>query len=109
MLMQQRRNGEQGVKTPSSSRVSVLLAAVLLLVELTLLLNSRVLVLLVLAHQVVHVRLSLRELHLVHTLAGVPMQKRLATEHRRELLAHALEHLLDASVVADEGARHLPH
>ena len=36
-----------------------------------------------------------RELHLVHALAGVPVEEGLAAEHGRELLAHALEHLLD--------------
>merc|ERR1711865_1128818 len=86
--------------SPLISRVSVLLTLALLLVELALLLDSRVLVLLVLAHQVVHVRLGLRELHLVHTLPGIPVEERLATEHGGELLAHALEHLLDAGVVA---------
>ena len=39
---------------------------------LTLLLHGGILVLLVLADQVVHVGLSLSELHLVHTLTGVP-------------------------------------
>ena len=39
------------------------------------------LVLLVLRHQIVHVRLGLRELHLVHALAGVPMEEGLAPEH----------------------------
>ena len=44
----------------------------LLLFELALLLGRGVLVLLVLAHQVVHVALSLSELHLVHALTSVP-------------------------------------
>ena len=44
----------------------------LVLVELAVFLGGSVLVLLVLGHQVVHVRLRLRELHLVHTLARVP-------------------------------------
>ena len=39
------------------------------------------LVLLVLGDQVVHVGLGLRELHLVHALASVPVQERLAAEH----------------------------
>ncbi|KAF8290533.1 hypothetical protein TcYC6_0003130 [Trypanosoma cruzi] len=37
----------------------------------------------------------------------VPVQERLAAEHRRELLAHAAKHLLDAGVVADKGDGHL--
>ena len=41
----------------------------LLLVELPLILGSGLLVLLVLRHQVIHVGLSLGELHLVHALA----------------------------------------
>merc|ERR1719271_1345301 len=45
--------------------------ALLVLVELALLLGRRVLVLLVLGHEVVHVGLGLGELHLVHALARV--------------------------------------
>ncbi|KFQ20119.1 hypothetical protein N331_09627, partial [Merops nubicus] len=57
--------------------------------------------------QVVHVALGLGELHLVHALARVPVQERLAAEHGRELLRDALEELLDGRAVADEGGRHL--
>jgi len=49
--------------------------------------------------------LCLRELHLVHALARVPVQEGLASEHGRELLADALEHLLDGRGVADERRR----
>jgi len=35
------------------------------------------------------------------------VQERLASEHGRELLGHALEHLLDGGGVADERGRHL--
>mmetsp|Transcript_11881 Transcript_11881/g.30750 ORF Transcript_11881/g.30750 Transcript_11881/m.30750 type:complete len:467 (-) Transcript_11881:15-1415(-) len=83
----------------------VLLAA--LLVELALLLGGRVLVLLVLRYQVVHVRLGLRKLHLVHALAGVPVEEGLAAEHGGELLGDALHHLLHAGRVAAEADRHL--
>jgi hypothetical protein len=69
--------------------------------------SRRILVLLVLSYQILHVRLGLGELHLVHTLLGVPMQERLALEHGRELLADTLEQLLDGSGVADEGNSHL--
>merc|ERR1711998_518599 len=79
----------------------------LVLVELTLLLGGGVLVLLVLRDKVVHVGLSLGELHLVHTLAGVPVKEGLAAEHGGELLGHALEELLDGGGVADEGGGHL--
>ncbi len=38
---------------------------------------------------------------------GVPVQESLAAEHGRELLADALEHLLDGGGVAHESGRHL--
>ena len=79
----------------------------LLFVELALLLGGGVLVLLVLRHQVVHVRFGLCEFHLVHTLAGVPMEESLAPEHSGELLRHAFEQLLDGGAVTDKGCRHL--
>ncbi len=91
----------------SSESRSLSLSLALLLVELTLLLDGGVLVLLVLGDEIVHVGLSLGELHLVHTLTGVPVEERLAAEHGSELLSDALEHLLDAGVVADEGDGHL--
>merc|ERR1711998_127423 len=79
----------------------------LVLVELTLLLGGGVLVLLVLGDEVVHVGLSLGELHLVHALASVPVKECLATEHASELLGHTLEHLLDGGGVANEASGHL--
>ena len=39
--------------------------------------DGGLLVLLILGHQVVHVGLSLGELHFIHALAGVPMQESL--------------------------------
>mmetsp|Transcript_78078 Transcript_78078/g.155161 ORF Transcript_78078/g.155161 Transcript_78078/m.155161 type:complete len:543 (+) Transcript_78078:117-1745(+) len=83
----------------------VLLAALLL--ELALLLGGGVLVLLVLGDEVVHVGLGLGELHLVHALAGVPVEEGLAAEHGGELLGDALHHLLHAGGVAAEADRHL--
>jgi len=65
------------------------------------------LVLLVLGYQVVHVALGLGELHLVHALAGVPVQEGLAPEHGSELLGDALKDLLDGGRVANEGGGHL--
>ena len=47
---------------------------VMLLVDVVVL-GEGLLVLLVLGHQVVEVGLGLSELHLVHALAGVPMQE----------------------------------
>merc|ERR1719396_29925 len=64
---------------------ALLVVLALLLVELALLLRRGILVLLVLRDQVVHVRLRLRELHLVHAFACVPMQECLAPEHCREV------------------------
>ena len=49
---------------------------------------------------------AVSHLHLIHALLGVPVQERLALEHRRELVAHALEQLLDRRRVADEGDGH---
>jgi len=63
--------------------------------------------LLVLRHQVVHVGLSLCELHLVHTLTSVPVEEGLSSEHSSELLAHTLEQLLDGGGVTNEGGAHL--
>lgn len=79
----------------------------LVTILLLLIVSSSILVLLVLGHKIGHVALGLGELHLVHTLAGVPMQESLATEHGRELGADPLEELLDRSAVSDEGRRHL--
>merc|ERR1711871_1254044 len=64
------------------------------LVLLALLLGGRVLVLLVLGDEIVHVGLGLGELHLVHALASVPVEEGLAAEHRSELLGDTLHHLL---------------
>ena len=66
-----------------------------------------VLVLLVLGDEILHVGLGLGELHLVHTLLGVPMQEGLALEHGSELVADTLEQLLDGSRVAEESDSHL--
>ena len=48
-----------------------------LVVELLVIVDGGLLVLLVLGDQVVHVGLGLSELHLVHTLASVPMEESL--------------------------------
>merc|ERR1712038_1063948 len=83
------------------------LLGIFLFIEFTLLLSGGVLVLLVFRHQVVHVGLSLSELHLIHTLASVPTQESLATEHSSELLGDTLEKLLDGCAVANKGGSHL--
>merc|ERR1711934_925170 len=80
---------------------------VLLLIELTLILSGGILVLLVLGHKIVHVGLSLSELHLVHALTGVPVEEGLATEHASELLRDTLPELLDGGGVTNEDGCHL--
>ena len=47
------------------------------------------------------------ELHLVHALSSIPVKEGLAAEHGCELLADALEQLLDGGGVADERGSHL--
>jgi len=79
----------------------------LLLVHLLLVLSGGILVLLVLRDEIVHVGLSLSELHLVHALTGVPVEEGLAAEHSSELLTNTLEHLLDGGGVTEEGNSHL--
>ena len=64
-------------------------------------------ILLILGNEIVHVGLSLGELHLVHTLSGVPMEESLSSEHGSELLTNSLEHLLDGGGVTKEGNGHL--
>ncbi|KAF3858213.1 hypothetical protein F7725_011414 [Dissostichus mawsoni] len=66
------------------------------------LISRRILVLLVLRHQVIHVALGLSELHLIHSLAGVPVEEGLAAEHGSELLRDPPEQLLDGCAVANE-------
>merc|ERR1711953_895733 len=60
----------------------------LFLIKLTFLLCGSILVLLVFGNQVVHVALSLCELHLVHAFSDVPMQECLAPEHCGKILCH---------------------
>jgi hypothetical protein len=79
----------------------------LLVLFVLLVIDGGILVLLVLSDEVVEVGLSLSELHLVHALAGVPVEEGLAAEHRGELLGDALHHLLHAGGVAAEADRHL--
>merc|ERR1712178_441292 len=87
--------------TYSSSRLHVVFT--LLFVELALFFGGCVLVLLVLRDQIVHVALGFSELHLVHTLASVPVEESLPSEHGGELLGNTFEQLLDGGRVTDEG------
>ena len=68
------------ISVPNQYSTLVLLRLALL-VFLSLIVDVGVLVLLVLGNQVVQVGLGLGEFHLVHTLACVPMQESLASEH----------------------------
>ena len=86
-------------------RLESLLKVALLILKLFVL-RGGLLVLLVLGHQIVHVGLGLSELHLVHALAGVPMEESLPPEHGGELLRDPLEDLLDGGGVTDEGGGH---
>jgi len=79
----------------------------LFLVHLLFVLDTSILILLILGNEIVHVGLSLSELHLVHTLTGVPMEEGLSSEHSSELLTNSLEHLLDGGGVSEEGNGHL--
>merc|ERR1740117_2367177 len=76
-------------KRLSSLTVHIILT--LFLIELALLLRGRILVLLVLRHEIVHITFGLRKFHLVHPLSGVPVQECLAAEHRCEELSHTLD------------------
>merc|ERR1712146_318087 len=97
------------------SAVCLVLLAALLFV-LALLLGGGVLVLLVLGHKVVHVRLGLGELHLVHALAVYQWRKALrrnievncsATRFITSCMQveHLLVHLLGRHAATEEGAR----
>merc|ERR1712195_10260 len=66
-----------------------------------------ILILLILRNEIVHVGLSLGELHLVHAFSSVPMEESLSSEHSGELFSNSLEHLLDGGGVTKEGNGHL--
>jgi hypothetical protein len=91
----------------SESPLLLCLQRSLLFVFLLALGDRCFLVLLILGNQIVHVGLSLSELHLVHTLASVPMQESLSSEHGSELVTNTLEELLDGGGVTNEGGGHL--
>merc|ERR1719234_225618 len=78
-----------------------------LILEISFVVSRCFLVLLVFRNQVVHVALSLGELHLIHALACVPVEESFASEHGGELLRNPLEELLDCRGVSDEGGSHL--
>merc|ERR1712184_144281 len=90
-----------------SKKCLVLVLLLFLAIEALVIIDGGLLVLLVFRDQIVHVALSLCELHLVHALACVPVEEGLAAEHSGELLRDPLEQLLDGGGVADEGGGHL--
>merc|ERR1712167_124745 len=63
----------------SASALHIVLA--FLFIEFTLLFGSRILILLVLRDQIIHVTFCFGELHFVHALSSVPMKKSFAAEH----------------------------
>jgi len=65
------------------------------------------LILLILRDEIVHVGFGFSELHLIHTLTGVPVEECLSSEHAGELFSNSLEHLLDGGGVTEEGNGHL--
>merc|ERR1719495_2036756 len=71
----------------------LLLVVSLILILKVVVIGGGILVLLVLGDEVVHIALSLGELHFVHSLAGVPVEEGFAAEHGGELLGHPLEHI----------------
>ena len=79
----------------------------LFLFEVSLILSSGLLVLLVLRNQIIHVGLCLSEFHLVHALPSIPVKEGLSPKHGSEMLRNALEDLLDSSGVSNECASHL--
>merc|ERR1711865_1217363 len=76
-------------------------------VHLFLIFGGGVLILLIFRDEIVHVGLSLGELHLIHTFSSVPMEESLSSEHSSELFTNSLEHLLDGSGVSEESNSHL--
>jgi len=63
----------------------VVFCLLFLFVKFSLFFGCGILILLVFRHQVIHVGLCLRELHLVHTFSSVPMKESLSPEHSCEL------------------------
>merc|ERR1712066_897237 len=90
-----------------SKKCLVLVLLLFLTIEALVVVDGGLLVLLVFRDQIVHVALSLCELHLVHAFSSVPVEEGLAAEHGGELLRDSLEQLLDGGRVADEGGGHL--
>merc|ERR1719419_1453546 len=78
-----------------------------ILILKVIIIGGGILILLVLRYEIVHIALSLSELHLVHSLSSVPVEECFTAEHCRKLLRHSFEHILNGGGVADEGGAHL--
>merc|ERR1719145_395937 len=74
-----------------------------ILILKVIIIGGGILILLVLRYEIVHIALSLSELHLVHSLSSVPVEECFTAEHCRKLLTHSFEHILNGGGIADEG------
>mmetsp|Transcript_7921 Transcript_7921/g.26197 ORF Transcript_7921/g.26197 Transcript_7921/m.26197 type:complete len:442 (+) Transcript_7921:36-1361(+) len=88
-------------------RATHLIRAFILVIIVAIVVNSRRFILLIFTDKIVHVAFGFGEFHLIHTLASVPVQESLATEHRRKRFRHALEHFLNSRGVTDKSGGHL--
>merc|ERR1712087_1025913 len=82
----------------------LLLLRILILIAIEV--HHGILLILILGDQIAHILIGLLELHLVHALALISMQERLALIHFRELRADALENALNRRGIRHEGAAH---
>merc|ERR1719148_275022 len=72
---------------PWSSRLHIIFT--FLLIELTFFFSCSILVLLIFRNQIVHIAFRLRELHLVHPFACVPVKESLPAKHGSEVFCNA--------------------
>merc|ERR1711920_627324 len=78
----------------------------LFLIELSLFFCGRILILLVLGDEIIHVGLRFCKLHLIHSFSCVPVQESFAPEHCRKVFCNTLEHLLNRGGVARKSDCH---
>merc|ERR1711994_1033930 len=85
--------------------IAILIFVVLIiLLSITVEVHHGVLLILIFGDQIAHIFIRLLELHLVHALAFVPMQERLALVHLRKLRRNALKHALNRRRIRHERA-----
>merc|ERR1712121_29205 len=82
--------------------ILVILISVLIAIEV----HHGVLLILIFGDEIAHVLIRLLKLHLVHALALIPMQERLALVHFGELRADPLKHALNRRRVRHERTAH---